>query len=238
MFAIYKREIRAYFTSPIGFIFVAVFLGLAGFLFSLNTVQNGGNSEPADVSTYFTLMLLVFVIIIPLLTMKLFSEERKSKTDQLLLTAPVNLFSIVCAKFFAAYTIFAGTFLISCLNMLVLSKYGSPNAAILFGYIIGILLIGAAFTAIGVFVSSLTENQLIAAIGTIAILLILLGTSFLNQYIDFYPVRAVLNWLSVYNRFGSFSYGIFDFSALLYYFSIVVIFLFLTVRVFEKRRWE
>ncbi len=238
MFAIYKRELKSYFSSPLGYIFVAVFLAMAGFLFALNTLQPGSQQQDADISTYFTLLLLVFVVLLPLLTMKSFSEEIKTKTDQLLLTAPVSLFSVVVAKFLAAYTIFAGTFLVSCFNMLLLDLYGTPNAAIILGHMIGTLLIGAAFVAVGIFISSLTENQLVAAVGTIAVLAVLIGLSFLNAYIDFYPLRFILSWFSVYNRFIIFSYGLFDFSALLYYFSIVVIFLFLTIRVFEKRRWE
>ncbi len=237
MLAIYKRELRSYFASPIGYVFVAVFLALSGFLFALNTLQPGSQGQGADVSTYFTLLTVIFVVLLPLLTMKSFSEEIKTKTDQLLLTSPVSLFSIVAAKFLAAYTVFAGTFLVSCCNLLLLDLYGSPNVAIILGHMIGILLIGAAFIAVGIFVSSLTENQLIAALGTIAILALFISFSFLNSYIDFYPIRLLLSWLSVYNRFLIFSYGLFDFSALLYYASIVVIFLFLTIRVFEKRRW-
>ena len=100
------------------------------------------------------------------------------------------------------------------------------------------LLLGAAFVAIGVFISSLTENQLTAAVGTIAILIFMLMINFLNEYIDFAAVRVVLNWLSIYSRFFNFTYGIFDFAALVYYASITIVFLFLTVRVYEKRRWE
>ena len=103
---------------------------------------------------------------------------------------------------------------------------------------IGILLIGAAFIAIGLFVSSLTENQLVAAVGTMGILIFLLLVGLLTSYIDVYAVRVVIDWISIYSRFGNFSYGILDPATLVYYFSICFVFMFLTVRIYEKRRWS
>ena len=235
MFAIFKRELRSYFSTSIGYIFVGIFLALSGAVFSYTTIQQGTNSNP---TLYFELMLFGFVIILPLLTMKLFSEERKLKTEQLLLTSPVSLWGMVFAKFLAAYTIFVTTFLFSCLNFLILYGYGKPQTAILIGNIISILLVGTAFVAIGVFVSALTENQLIAAFGTIAILLGLLLIGFIGDVINFTPIRLVINWISIFDRFSPFTYGQFSFSAIVYYASITFVFLFLTVRVFEKRRWD
>ena len=238
MLAIYKKEIRSYFTSAVGYVFIASFLAVNGFIFSLNTIQVGSTGARYDISQYYVMLLFVFSILIPLLTMKIFSDERKLKTEQLLLTAPVGLVSMVVAKFLSAYTMFAGTYLVSCLNYYVLFKYGKPTAGVIYGHIIGILLIGAAFVAIGVFVSSLTENQISAAVLTITILLGTLVINFLNDYIDIAFIRVILSWISIYSRFFTFTYGIFDINACIYYFSIVIIFLFLTVRIYEKRRWE
>lgn len=235
MIAIFKREMRSYFTSAIGYVFIAVFLAVSGFVFSLTTLQAGIDS---DVAAYFTMLLFAFIVVIPLLTMRMFSEERRSRTEQLLLTSPVSLFGMVFGKFLAAYAMFACTYLASCLNFYALYKFGTPNTAQLVGYSIAILLIGAAFVSVGIFISSLTENQIIAAIGTIAVILIFLLAGFLNQYIDVYAIRAVLDWISVYSRFGNFTFGVFDFNAVLYYFSISGVFMFLTVRIYEKRRWE
>ncbi|MBE6631353.1 MAG: ABC transporter [Ruminococcaceae bacterium] len=235
MLAIYKREMRAYFSSPIGYIFIAVFLAASGFMFSVSTLLAGTES---DISSYFAMMIYVLLIVVPLLTMKLFSEERKTKTEQLLLTAPVSLPGMVFAKFLAAYTMFAITFLVSCINLFSLYEYGNPNTADLIGYIIAILFVGSAYVAVGTFISSLTENQLVSAIGTIAVLAALILASAFNESIDFAPLRAVLSWVSIYSRFYNFTYGIFDVAATFYYISICFVFLFLTVRVFEKRRWE
>jgi len=238
MLAIYKKELRSYFTSATGYVFIAAFLAVSGFLFSMFTMQYATAGDDIDLGTYYICIMFMCSILIPLLTMKTFSEERKLKTEQLILTSPVSLGSMVGAKFLAAYTIFGGTFLISCFDYFVLFKYGDPTVGILFGYAVAMLLLGAAFVAIGVFVSSLTENQITAAVGTIAILMFMLLINFLNEYIDFTAVRLVLNWFSIYSRFFNFTYGIFDFAALVYYASITIIFLFLTVRIYEKRRWE
>ena len=237
MIAIFKREIRAYFTSPLGYFFIAVFLILNGAIFALCTLQQGSES---NLARYFTSILFAFVILIPLLTMRSFAEERKAKTEQLLLTSPVTLPGMVCGKFFASYVMFLMTLLVGLFDLYPLYKFSedAPNTPRIIGYIIGIALVGAAFVAVGIFISSLTENQLIASLGTMAVLLLFLVTSFLNDYIPFPWLRSVLSWFSIYSRYGNFTYGYFDFAALLYYASICFVFLFLTVRVYEKRRWS
>lgn len=235
MSAIYKRELRAYYNTPLGYIFTAIFLCLSGILFSVSTLQRGAES---NIAYYFTYLLISFVIVIPLLTMKLFSEERKTKTDQLLLTSPVSLTGIVLAKFLAAFTVFAVTYFISAFSFIALYVYGEPNTAMLIGNSVGILLLGGACISIGVFVSSLTENQLIAAIGAMAINLAFIMVNYISGYVNNTAVRVVLSWVSLIDRYDRFGNGIFDFNAVFYYVSISVVFLFLTVRVFEKRRWS
>jgi ABC-2 type transport system permease protein len=233
MFAIYKRELAAYFNTPIGYIFCAVFLALSGAAFSYTTLF----SMKADVTSYFTYLLVMQVVLIPLLTMKLFSEERKQRTEQLLLTAPVSLYGMVGGKFLAAYTLFAGCTLVSFCSFFILYLYADIKSAVLFGNLVAILLLGMTFVAIGIFVSALTENQLAAAIGTVGILLVLMLISLLNAVIPVYWIRFVLSSISVFARFQNFTQGVFDISALFYYLSISAAFLFLTVRVFDKRRW-
>lgn len=236
MLAIYKREMLSYFTSPIGYVFIAVFLALNAFIFSICTLMAG---EGSSVGTYFMFVMFIFIILVPLLTMKSFSEERKMRTEQLILTSPVSLMGMVFAKFLAAFTMFGGTFLGgNLINFATLYMYGEPNTAVLISSSIGILLIGAAFIAIGLFVSAMTENQLVAAVGTMGILIFLLLIGFLTSYIDSYVVRTVLNWISIYSRFGNFSYGILDPATFVYYFSICFVFMFITVRIYEKRRWS
>ena len=234
MFAIYKREMRSYFTTPIGYVFIAVFLAASGFSFALTTLQ----VQSSDVSLYFQILMFAYIVILPLLTMKTFAEERRTRTEQLLLTAPVSLPGMVMAKFFAAFTMFLGTLLVSSLYFYPMSLYGDVNWARAWGSLIAMVLIGMTFISIGIFVSSLTENQFTASFATIGILLGLMIVAALNNIIDSYAVRAVLDWISIYSRYMNFTYGIFDFGAVVYYTSICVVFLFLSVRVFEKRRWS
>ena len=233
MFAIYKRELRSYFTSAVGYVFLAVIVALSAVAFSMTTLLSYTN----DVSTYFTVMLFILMVALPVLTMKLFAEERKLKTEQLLLTAPVSIGGMVAAKFFAAFTVFFGSVLLTSISYLTLFKYSDPEGGIIFGNILAITLVGAAFIAIGMFVSALTENQLAAAIGTFGILLAMLGIGMLNSFIPWYPVRFVLDWFSILSRYTNFTNGFFDFAATLYYVSVCFIFLFVTCRLYERRRY-
>lgn len=233
MIAIYKREMRAYFTTPIAYVLTAVFSAVAGILFCICTLQ----MQTSDSSAYFQFLMYVYIVIIALLTMKSFSEEKRARTEQLLLTSPVSLTGMVMAKFLAAFTLFLGTLVLTVPFFAVLSMYSDPNWAKIIGCTVGIILIGSCFIAVGLFMSSLTENQLAAAVGTIAVLCGLVMTSVLNSVIDFYPVRAVLSWISIYSRFANFTYGIFDIPAAVYYISVSAVFIFLTVRVYEKRRY-
>ena len=236
MLAIFKREMRAYFTSPVGYMFCSIFFAVSAFLFMLYNVQAGEN---AYYPNYFVILLYLFIIIIPLLTMKLISEERKMRTDQLITTAPVTLAGIVVGKYLAALTMFGGSFIVtSIVYYIPLAMYGTPNTARYIGCVIGVFLVGSAFISIGIFISSLTENQFISALGTIGAIIFLLLVSALNSYINNAAIRSFLSGLSVTNRYSYFASGIFSYDSLIYFISISAVFLFLTIRVFEKRRWS
>ena len=236
MLAIYKRELRSYFTTPIGYVFYSVFLSLTALLCCFTTIK--ASERTTNVATYFTAMLFLLVLIAPLLTMRLFAEEKKMRTEQLLLTAPVSISSMVFAKYLAAMTLYASALLISSINVIPLFVYAEPEGGIIFGSYIAMLLVGGAFIAIGVFMSSLTENQLAAAVSTTAVLLLFLVISFANSVIDNYIVRSVLSWFSIYARYTAFTYGIFDWVAVLYYVSISFVFCYFTIRIYEMRRWK
>lgn len=232
MTAIFKREMRSYFTTPTGFVFAAVFLCAAGFIFSITTLQMQSN----DVSTYYQILMYAYIVIIPLLTMKSFAEEKRAKTEQLLLTSPVSLTSIVLGKFFAAAVMFIGTVALTGLFFIPLGVYSDPNWARIIGCTVGIVFVGLSFISIGLFMSSLTESQFTAAVSTIAVLAGLVVIAVLNGLINNYYLRAVLDWISVYSRYANFTHGIFDIPAAVYYLSVCAVFLFLTVRVYDKRR--
>ncbi|MBE6647265.1 MAG: ABC transporter [Ruminococcaceae bacterium] len=248
MFAIYKKEMRSYFTNPIGYIFVGIFLVFSAILCSYTTLLQ----KSYDTSSYFTLMIFAFVILIPLLTMRLFSEERKMRTEQLLLTAPVTITGMVMGKFCAALSLFLGCVAVSCVNLIPLYviaakergivggdvTYIGPVTSEIVGCLIGLILIGAAFIAIGTMISSLCENQLAAAVITMAVVVGFLGIGIFASFIDVYAIRLVLSWISITSRFNNFAKGVFDIGATVYFASLVFVFLFLTVRVYEKRRWS
>ncbi len=247
MFAIFKKELRSYFINAIGYVFVGVFLAVAALLCCYTTL----GSQTYDTSNYFTMMIFSFIILIPLLTMKLFAEEKKLRTEQLLLTAPVSIPGMILGKYFAAFTLFLGCVLVSCINFFPLYSYANaetagksyaeehvgPVTAEIVSCLIGLILIGAAFIAIGLFVSSLTENQLAAAVVTVTIIFVMLILDMLNQYIDVYAIRFVISWVCIMSRFSYFTSGVLDFASILYYISITAVFLLLTVRVYDKRRW-
>jgi ABC-2 type transport system permease protein len=233
MLAIYKKEMRTYFTTPLGYAFIAVFLAVSGFVFAFTTFQ----SQTSDVSGYFQMMIFGYIVLVPLLTMRSFAEERRTRTEQLLMTSPVSVTAMVFAKFLAALTMFAGTVLVSCVYYLPLFGYGEPNVGRAVGCLIAMLLLGGAFIAVGIFVSTLTESTVNASIGTMGILLLFVVAAIFNNLIDAYVIRAVLSWISVYSRYVNFTYGIFDVAAAVYYLSITGIFLFLAVRMCERRRY-
>ena len=248
MFAIFKKELRSYFVNPIGYVFVGIFLLFSALLCCYTTLL----SQSYDTTLYFMIMMFAFIILIPLLTMRLFAEERKMRTEQLLLTAPVTLTGMVLGKFLAAFSLFLGCMAASCINFIPLyvvaaaergnlsydTTYIGPVTAQIVGGMIGLILIGAAFIAIGTFISSLTENQLASAIITIAVIVGFIGVGLLASFVDIYWVRVVLSWISVFGRFDYLLMGVFDISAIVYYISLAFIFVFLTVRVYEKRRWN
>ncbi len=242
MGAIYKREMLAYFTCPTGYVFAAIFFAISGVIFSITTF----GAQTTSTNLYFAFILVSFIVLIPLLTMKLLSEERKTRTEQIILTSPVSLMGVITAKFFAAYTLFAGTLIASSfLNILTLCRLARTqedvisklNLPTVIGSVIGILLIGAVFISIGLFLSALTEAQIVAAVSSIGAFIFLYILSLLPSLIANSAVRTVIRWFSVFDRFYPFTSGVFDITAVVYYISLTVVFLSLTIRVYEKRRW-
>lgn len=168
MLAIYKRELRSYFNTPIGYIFVGAFLGISGVFFALFNLFG----QSPDFKGTLSNITFVFLLTVPILTMRLLSEERNKKTDQLLLTSPLSLSGIVMGKYFAAVTVFLLSLLVTALYPLAMSMYGTLAGWEIFGSYVGFFLMGCSFIAVGLFISSLTENQLIAAIITFVALLL------------------------------------------------------------------
>ena len=233
MFAIFKRELKAYFTSPLGYVFLAIFYAFSGLFFYIFSLSVGST----DISSVFLMMFIVLMVFVPLLTMRLLSEDKKQKTDQLILTAPVSLLSIVMGKFLAAYAIFAIGVAVMPVYGFVMLTFATVSWLPIWGNTVGLLLLGGIFVSIGLFISSLTENQMIAAIGGFFINLMILLMNTLKSALPNGFLQDVLSSISVYSRYSEITSGIFSLSSLIFFVSVIFIFLFLTVRVLEKRRW-
>ncbi|MBQ7761434.1 MAG: ABC transporter permease subunit [Clostridia bacterium] len=239
MIAIYKKEMRTYFTTPLGYVFLAVSLFVSAFAFALTTYYS---SDPtSNTTSYFTIMIFLMAIFLPILTMRSFSEERRTKTDQLLFTSPISIASLVIGKFLSALSMFLIYVAFSLINLIplyanVAQNASQPNLALIVGNLMALILVGACFIAIGIFASTLTENSAVAMVITIGILIGLLFIYFINLLIDVPVLETIFEWLSIYGRFSSFTYGVFDIASLIYYLSLTGLFLFLSERVFQVRR--
>ncbi len=233
MLAILRREFNAYFTSPIGYIYLSVFYIFSGFFFFSTTLA----SMQADISGVYGNLFLITLFLIPILTMRLLSDDRKQKTDQALLTAPINLTGLVLGKFLAAFVVFLMGVAITLVYAVVVAAFQAPNWTNIFGNLIAFCVVGASLISIGMFISSLTENQVIAAIGGFTVMFML---TLIDTVANIIPVPFVSNLfrsLSFMSRYQKFTTGIFSFTSILFFLSVTFIFIFLTIRVFEKRRW-
>lgn len=238
MLAVMKREIRAYFTTPLGYVFLAVFCGFSGLFLWLNCLAQG-NSVMSGV---FQMMFFVIMILIPVLTMRTIADEKRRKIDQLTLTSPVSLFGIVAGKFLGAFAVFLCGSLIMLVYAVFLSSAVSAAKAdfgwaSFWGYYAGLVLIGAVFISIGIFISSLTENQMIAAIGSIGVNIAVCLFDIISGYISNETLSGIVNSLSVYYKYSEFTQGIFSLKNTAFFLSIIVVFNFLTMRVIERRRY-
>jgi len=234
MTAILRRELSAYFNNAVGFIVLAVFYFFSGLFFYVYCLYYDSSS----LSYVFSQMLMIIVFLVPLITMRSFSEEKKQKTDQALLTAPVSLFGIVMGKFLAAFILYALCNAIFILYALFIALFTSPDWVILFTTLLGMLLMGAALIAIDLLLSALTESQVVAAIFAIGVGLVIYMLDSLASMIEIDFIKNILYSLSFNKNFSSFTNGIITLSGVIFFLSVTAIFLFLCVRVFEKRRWS
>ncbi len=238
MLAVFKRDFRSFFTSPLGYVICAAFALITYVLFFLFNLSGLFTGYPtSNVSELFYFLILILMLGVPILTMKLLSDEARHKTDQLLLTSPISVVDIVVGKYLAAMGVVAIALLATFGVPLIISIFGSPASWQIFANYLMLILGIATFVAIGLFVSSLTESQVIAAIISYAILFTIYILQFVVSIIYVPVVKDIFNWLSVFSRFTNITNGILSLSDIVYFISIIVVFLFLTTRVLEKKRW-
>ncbi|HEX3017536.1 MAG TPA: ABC transporter permease subunit [Caproicibacter sp.] len=235
MKAIAKKELRGYFFSPIGYVFTGVMLLLFGFFYTQVLSYQSSDYIPDVYSSIFTWIMM---ILLPIITMRSFSEEIRNKSDQGLLTAPVGVFSIVFGKFLASFLIFAIALTASLIPAVIITFFSSPDWPKILCTFLGSLLCGAALIAIGNFISSLTQSQIVAAIATFGITMMLLLVGQLSSSINNTTLQNLLNWVSFDSRYQSFTKGIFNVSSMVFFVSVVAVFVFLTARKLESKRWS
>ena len=234
MLAIYKREFKSYFITTMGFVFLTIFLFVFGTVFVFNNI----NSNSADMQSYYSsispLYIIVFTVI---LTMRLFTEEKKNRTEVLLLTSPVSAVGIVLGKYLAAFSVYAIGVLSTLIYTIFIMCFTKVAISTVIGGIISLLLYGALFIAIGTFISSLTDSQVVSAIATFCVLFFLYLAETFVEYIPSTIITNVLYWLSINAKYTQMSSGVLTIGNLVYFLSLTALFLFLNIRVIEKKRW-
>ena len=234
MKAIINRELGAYFSSPVGYVFLTVFYVFSGFFFFAGVLAR----QSSDISYVFSNMFSISLFLIPVLTMRLFSEDRKHRTDQAFLTAPIHLTTFVLGKFFSALLVFMMGQAITFIYMLIIASLATPNWSLYFGNFFALLFLGMALISIGMFISALTESQIVAAIGAFAAGLFILLLDSVSGLFQSRFVAVALSNISFIQRYKGFASGIFDLADVFFFLSVCTLFIFLTVRVHEKRRWS
>ncbi|MBR6564282.1 MAG: ABC transporter permease [Clostridia bacterium] len=232
MIAIFKREFKSYFNTPIGYIVLAAFY----FFLALYFMVYFSNGVP-HVEYVISEMLTVTIFVMPIITMRLISEDRRQKVDQALFTAPVSLTGVVMGKFFAALAVFALGFAPSIIFELIVMSYISVNLFSFVYALIGILLLGSTLIAIGMFISTLTESAVVSAILTLVINILVLYMSSFAQMINIEWISKIIEKMAFINTFSSFGENLFSLPDIFYFVSITAAFIFLCVRALEKRRW-
>jgi ABC-2 type transport system permease protein len=248
--AIAQREVNAYFSSPIAYVLIGFFALLFGWFFYVplayfeqQSMQMGMNPTQAlNINQMLigpTLMntTVVFLFLFPLITMRTYSEEKRSGTIELLLTSPVTDIEIILGKFIGALLLYAAMLAVTLIHMSVLFIFGDPEwKPIATGYL-GLLLMGGCFLSLGLFISSLTKNQIVAAMATFAVFLMLWVINWIGTFVG-PTTQTVLSYLSLTEHFDDFAKGIIDTKHVIYYLSFIAFGLFLTAKSVDSERWR
>lgn len=234
MVAILKRELSSYFNSAVAYVVMAVYFLFSGLFFSMICIEN----DTSSLSYVFGNMFIIILFIIPIITMKSFSEEKRQRTDQALLTSPTSLFEIVMGKFLGALILFAICSLIFVVYALVISFFTSPDWAVVLCTVLGLLLLGSALIAIDIFISVLTESMIISAVAGMGVGLLIYMLSNLSSNITVDWVAAIVKKIDFLTYYTNFTYGMLNLTDIIFFLSVTGLFLFFTARVLEKRRWS
>ena len=254
--AIFQREIRSYFNSPVAYAILTGFLLIAGYFFYAiissfiqytysasieaqyyQMAQPIFNINMMALRPFYLNLTVVMIFAVPLITMRLYAEEKKTGTIELLLTSPIKSMEIILGKYFAALILYVALLLSTGIYYIILFLYGNPELGQILTSYLGLILVGSSFIAVGIFISSLTENQMVAGFVTIITLLLFWVIGWAADFAG--PVfGSFLDYISIVNHFDEFAMGIIDIKHIIYYFSFISFFLFLTLMFVESAKWR
>ncbi len=254
--AIFHREIRSYFNSPVAYAILTGFLLIAGYFFYAiisNFIQYTYsasmqaqyyqmeqpifNINRMALRPFYFNLTVVMIFAVPLITMRLYAEEKKTGTIELLLTSPIRSMEIILGKYFAALVLYVTLLLSTGIYYIILFLYGNPELLQILTSYLGLILVGSSFIAVGIFISSLTENQMVAGFVTIITLLLFWVIGWVASFAG--PVLgSFLDYISIVNHFDEFAMGVIDFKHIIYYLSFISFFLFLTLMFVESAKWR
>ncbi len=230
------RELKAYFLSPFAWIIIALFAAFTGYVFVFNVI---GYTRTADLAPVLSFFVVIALFLTPALTMRLFAEEYKLGTIELLLTAPARDWEIVVGKFIAAWVSYMALLLPLLWQVLVLTRFGNPDFGILASAFLGLLLVGAAFVSVGMLASALTQNQFIAfTLGMIFFMFLWFADAFSNALGQSGALSDLLNYLALPGHFQDFLAGVIASTHVLYFVSLAALGIVLTTLVVSSRRWR
>ena len=248
--AIAHKELRSYFSTPIAYIVIGFFALLFGYFFyamlvifnqqsQLGGLEGGG---PSDINAQLIRPLflnasVIMLFVLPLITMRTYSEEKRSGTIELLLTSPLTDFEIIMGKFLGAMALYGSMLAITLIHMVLLFSYGNPEWRVVVTGYVGLLLMGGCFISVGLLISSMTKNQIVSGMITFAVFLLLWVINWIASFVG-PTTQTILNYLSVTDHFDDFTKGIVDTKHLVYYFSVISLGLFLTMRSVDTERWK
>lgn len=234
MLAIFKKELKSYFYSPVAYVLIGLFILVASVFFFLGNI----GVQSADFTQILSPITFILIIIVPVMTMRAIAEDRKNGTEVLLRSSPASITDMVLGKYLAVLALFIIMTVLMLIYLLVIFMYGGrPSMGPIIGGLIGFVLLGASYISIGVFASALTENQIISAIVSFVMLLLISFIEGIGNAIGG-VATTILNWFALTARYYDFTKGMFNVANVVYYISFIAVFLFMTIRLIEKRRWS
>jgi ABC-2 type transport system permease protein len=249
--AIAQKELKAYFSSPIAYIVIGFFSLMYGYFYwvmltyfvrvGMQMTQMGPqalNLNEHLIRPLFSNVTVVVLFVMPMITMRTYAEEKRSGTIELLLTSPLSDVQIILGKFLGALLLYAVMLAVTMIHIGILFIYGSPELKPLLSVYLGLLLLGASFISLGLFISSLTKNQIVAGMVTFAVFLLFWVISWMGSVSSGSTWTEVASYLSIIDHFDDFSKGVIDTKHLIYYFSFIFLGLYLTAKSVDTERWR